>query len=73
MSIRRESKLRAFAAKVRGFLRGSRHDGEFDDEIQGHLQMLAENFMAKGMSRKEAAAVATCAITLCVVFRARQH
>src|SRR5689334_1139906 len=55
---RRESRLLAFAAKVRGFLRGRRYDGEFDDEIQGHLQTLAEKFVAQGMSRKEAAAAA---------------
>src|SRR5215472_4508804 len=58
MSIRRESRLRAFAAKVRGVLRGHRHDGEFDDEIQGHLQMLAEKCAAQGMTREEAAAAA---------------
>ncbi len=46
MSTRRESRLRGFAAKVRGFLRGRKHDGEFDDEIQEHLQMLAERFWA---------------------------
>jgi len=54
----RESRLRAFAAKVRGFLRGRRHDGEFDDEVQEHLQLLAEKFVAQGMPREEAAAAA---------------
>src|SRR5207245_8558896 len=58
MSTRRESRLLAFAAKVRGFLRGRKHDGELDDEIRAHLQMLAERFMAQGMSRKEATAAA---------------
>ena len=58
MSSRGESGLRAFAAKVLGFLRGRRHDGEFDDEIQGHLQLLAEKFAAQGMPREEAAAAA---------------
>ena len=58
MSTRREFRLRAFAAKVRGFLRGHKRDGEFDDEIQEHLQLLAEKFMAQGMSREEAAAAA---------------
>src|SRR5690349_24857287 len=58
MNTRRESKLRAFAAKVRGFLRGRRHDGEFDEEMQEHLQRLAEKFVAQGMSREEAAAAA---------------
>ena len=45
MSTQRESKLRASTAKLRGFLRGRRHDGEFDDEIQEHLQSLAERFV----------------------------
>ena len=58
MSTRRESKLRVFAAKVRGFLRGRRHDGQFDDEVQEHLKLLAEKFVAQGMSREEAAAAA---------------
>src|SRR5438045_8809492 len=58
MSTRRESRLRAFTAKVRGFLRERRHDGEFDDEIQEHLQSLAERFVAQGMGREEAAAAA---------------
>jgi len=55
---RRESRLRTFAAKMRGFLRGPRRDAEFDDEIQQHLQLLAERFVAKGMSREEAMAAA---------------
>jgi len=50
--------LRVFAAKVRGFLRGRRHDGQFDDEVQEHLKLLAEKFVAQGMSREEAAAAA---------------
>jgi predicted permease len=58
MSSSGESRLRAFAAKVRGFLRGRRHDREFDDEIQEHLEMLVEKFAAQGMPRKEAAAAA---------------
>ena len=55
---RRESRLRAFAGKVRGFLRGNRQDGEFNGEIQEHLQLLADKFVAQGMSREEAAAAA---------------
>src|SRR5215472_1008981 len=58
MSSRRESRLRAFAAKVRGFLRGRRRDSEFDDEMQEHLRLLAESFGARGMSKEEAAAAA---------------
>lgn len=58
MSSRGESGLRAFAAKLSGFLRGRRRDGEFEDEIQEHLQLLAERFVAQGMSKQEAAAAA---------------
>src|SRR5215467_9674732 len=58
MSTRRESRLRAFAAKVRGFLCGRRRDGEFDDEMQEHLQLLAEKFVAQGMPKEDAAAAA---------------
>ncbi|PYT64758.1 MAG: hypothetical protein DMG39_31185 [Acidobacteria bacterium] len=58
MSAQRESRLRAFAAKLRGFLRGNHRDGEFDDEIQEHLQLLAERFVGQGMSREEATAAA---------------
>lgn len=58
MSSRGESGLRAFVAKLRGFLHGRRSDAEFDDEMREHLQLLAEKFMAQGMSREQAAAAA---------------
>ena len=58
MSLPGGSKLRAFAAKLRGFLRGQRRDTEFDIEIQEHLQRLAERFAAQGMTREEATAAA---------------
>lgn len=58
MRSRRESRLRAVAAKLRGLLRGRQCDGEFDDEINEHLRLLAERFVARGMSREEAAAAA---------------
>ena len=58
MSSRPESKPRPFAAKLRGFFRGPYRDSEFQDEIQEHLQLLAERFMAQGMSREEATAAA---------------
>lgn len=58
MSSRRGVRLRAFAAKLRGFLRGQPSDDEVEDEIQEHLQLLTERFVAQGMSREEAAAAA---------------
>jgi hypothetical protein len=60
MSSPQESRLRAFAAKLRGFLRGHEPDPELDDEIQEHLQLLADRLVAQGMSRKDAAAAARC-------------
>ena len=57
MSLRRDSRLRAFAAKLRGFL-SERRDAEFDGEIQEHLRLLAERFEAQGMTKREAAAAA---------------
>jgi hypothetical protein len=53
-------RLRAFAAKLRGFLRLRPHhrDDEFDAEIQDHLRLLADRYVAEGMSRAEAAAAA---------------
>jgi len=58
MTSPRDSKLRAFVAKVRGFVRGNRRDGEFDYEVQGHLQLLAEKLVAQGMEREAALAAA---------------
>jgi putative ABC transport system permease protein len=52
--------LRAFAAKLRGFLRGPRRDDDFelDAEIQDHLRLLADRYVAQGMSRDEAVSAA---------------
>lgn len=58
MNSPRESGLRAFAAKLRCFLGGRRRDTEFEGEIQEHLQLLTERFVAQGMSREAAAAAA---------------
>lgn len=52
------SGLWAFAAKLRGFLSSRQHDDEFDDEIDGHLQLLTEKFVAQGMPKEEATRVA---------------
>jgi putative ABC transport system permease protein len=58
MSSRRESRLRAFAAKLRGFVRGHRDGEEVDAEVREHVQLLADRFVAQGMSREEAARAA---------------
>jgi predicted permease len=52
------SRLRAYAARLRGLVRGPRHDEQFNDEIQQHLRLLADRFVAQGMSREEAALAA---------------
>jgi hypothetical protein len=49
-----EYRLRGFMAKLRGFLFRQRHDEEFDDELQEHLQLLVEKYVTQGMSREEA-------------------
>ena len=59
MGYGRITRLRAFAARVAGvFGRGHQHDDEFDDEVQAHLQLLLDRFVAEGMSREDAAAAA---------------
>ena len=58
MRARRESRWRAFAAKLRGFLSRQPRDDGFDDEIQEHVRLLAERFVTQGMSREEAALAA---------------
>lgn len=47
--------LRVFAARVQALFARRRADGEFDDEVQGHLQMLTERFERQGMTPEEAA------------------
>lgn len=54
MGSKLEFSLRAFAAKVRGFLSRHPHDDEFNDEIQEHLQLLIEKFRDQGMPKEEA-------------------
>jgi len=50
--------LRAFAARVAGVFGSRKRDSDFDEEVQAHLQLLAERFAAQGMSREDAAAAA---------------
>ena len=54
MKSARASRVRALAARVRGFVRGPQHDDGFDEEIQEHLRMLADRFVAQGTPRAEA-------------------
>ena len=57
MSSAKQSKLRVFASKLRGFFGAQRRD-EFGDEIQEHLRLLSERFQSQGMSKEEAATAA---------------
>src|SRR5688572_2413847 len=58
MRARRESRLRAFVAKLSGFLSRQQRDDGFDDEIQEHVRLLADRFVAQGVSREQAALAA---------------
>lgn len=52
------SRLLVFATKLRGSFASTKKSREFDDEIRAHLRLLAERFIAQGMSPEEAAATA---------------
>jgi hypothetical protein len=58
MHRRRSFGLRAFAAKLRGLAGGHSEGDEFDAEVREHLRLLAERYVAQGMSREEAAVAA---------------
>jgi hypothetical protein len=51
-------RLRALAAKLAGLFAPPKRDGDFDEEVQAHLQLLVDRFVAQGMSRENAAAAA---------------
>src|SRR5437762_10622075 len=54
--------LRTFASRVDGWLRSSRLDADFDEELQTHLAMLAEENVRRGMTPD--AAVRAARLTL---------
>jgi putative ABC transport system permease protein len=58
MGDHRISRMRTIAAKARGFFGGCERDSAFDDEVQVHLDLLAERFVAQGMSQADALAAA---------------
>ena len=53
----RHIRWRAYTARLRGLVRGPSYE-QFDDEIRQHLRLLADRFVAQGMSREEAALAA---------------
>ena len=50
--------LRAFAARALGLFGLRKRDSDFDEEVQAHLQLLVDRFVAQGMLQEEAAAAA---------------
>jgi predicted permease len=54
----RISRLRGFAARLLGLFAPRKRDSDFDQEVRAHLQLLADRFVAQGMSREDAAAAA---------------
>jgi putative ABC transport system permease protein len=54
----RISRLRAFAAKLAGLFGPRKPDSDFDEEVQAHLRLLMDRFVAQGMSQQDAAAAA---------------
>jgi putative ABC transport system permease protein len=54
----RISRLRAFAARLRGFFGPRKRDSDFDEEMQAHLQLLVDHLVAQGMSREDAVSAA---------------
>lgn len=52
------SRFRAFTARLAGLFTLRKHDLDFDDEMQSHLQLLADHFVEQGMSPRVAASAA---------------
>ena len=50
--------FRIVAAKLKGLFGQPKADGEFDEEVREHLQLLTDRFLHQGMSYQEAAAAA---------------
>src|SRR6266566_3793946 len=46
--------LRVLGSRIRGFVLGHRVDGNFDRELQSHLEMLTEENVRRGMAPEEA-------------------
>ena len=46
--------LAALWSRVRGWLRSSAEDAEFDEELNSHFEMLVDEHVARGLSRDAA-------------------
>lgn len=60
-------------AKVRGLFARQRSHGELEDEIQLHIQMLAERFVLQGMNAGDAGAAARRQFGNTTLLRERHH
>jgi putative ABC transport system permease protein len=58
MTSRLEFRARAFVARLRGLFSKQTQQDDFHDEVQQHLEMLTERFVAQGMSSENAARAA---------------
>ena len=58
MGNERISRLRAFAARMRGLFQSRKRDNDFDEEVKAHLQLLADHFVTQGMPQQDAVAAA---------------
>ncbi len=58
MGYERIPRVRAFAARVAGLFGSRKRDSDLDEEVQAHLQLLVDRFVAQGISREDAAAAA---------------
>lgn len=65
--------LRIFMAKVRGFFGQQRSNGELENEIQLHIQMLTERFVLQGMNARDAEAAAGRQFGNTTLLRERHH
>jgi putative ABC transport system permease protein len=52
------SRIHAFAVRVLGLLGFRKPDSDFAEEVQSHLQLLVDRFVAQGMSEEDARAAA---------------
>jgi len=50
--------LRIASSRVRGWFRQRSRDAELSDEIQAHLECLADEYARRGLSRDDARAAA---------------
>ena len=58
MGYERIPRPRAFAARVAGLFGPRKRDSDLDEEVQAHLQLLVDRFVAQGMSREDASSAA---------------